>query len=382
MSSYCYISIVLILLEVWAGEVTRASGTTKTDYTTTILIQSSAGLEWVSRSGGGGGRALTVDMLPPLPFSAAIDDSTPSDAAVMVHKGGLSRSGGGGGGVDGEGSGVDVSEERRGEVLDLVGEASGAGAGVVAGPVWLVGGTAEGRGQDVVGVFRSTPSVTSVAGREGGGVSRSGGGKLLCDLADPDMLPASLAASRQRQGSDIRERGSRGEGGLRVRNINTLDMDVDVSIKAGRRKGGGRKERDLDQSLESISLFRQSHMGRLGLFGDEQSFLGSGHNEDFAAAAAAAQQQLLQEQLQQPDRGFPQNQPAPRPPAKFPFASASAYETATSADTDSLAELLSKQTAASARTTKCNVVGLLAPSHAAHRGANFTCFTSTKSTNT
>jgi hypothetical protein len=121
-------------------------------------------------------------------------------------------------------------------------------------------------------------------------------------------------------------------------------------------------------------------MGRLGLFGHEQSFLGSAHNEDFAAAAAAAQQQLLQEQLQQPDTGLPQNQPAPRPAAKFPFASAAAYETAASADTDSLAELLAKQTAASARMTAGNAVGLLAPSHAAHRGAaHFPCFTSTKS---
>jgi len=38
-------------------------------------------------------------------------------------------------------------------------------------------------------------------------------------------------------------------------------------IKAGRRKG--RTERDLEKSLESPSLFRQSHMGRLAIFDDE-----------------------------------------------------------------------------------------------------------------
>ncbi len=40
-----------------------------------------------------------------------------------------------------------------------------------------------------------------------------------------------------------------------------------VVVKAGRRKG--RKDRDLDKSLDSLSIFRRSHMGRLGLFDEE-----------------------------------------------------------------------------------------------------------------
>ena len=48
--------------------------------------------------------------------------------------------------------------------------------------------------------------------------------------------------------------------------LNCVSGGVGV-VKAGRRKG--RKDRDLDKSLDSLSIFRRSHMGRLGLFDEE-----------------------------------------------------------------------------------------------------------------
>ena len=81
---------------------------------------------------------------------------------------------------------------------------------------------------------------------------------------------SGLAASRQRQGS-ARDRSSGAPGllgGLGAVGINPLDASGGEGVvKAGRRKG--RKDRDLDKSLDSLSIFRRSHMGRLGLFDEE-----------------------------------------------------------------------------------------------------------------
>jgi hypothetical protein len=65
--------------------------------------------------------------------------------------------------------------------------------------------------------------------------------------------------------------------------IDPIDAGTVVVVKAGRRKG--RKDRDLDKSLDSLSIFRRSHMGRLGLFDEEVLAAQAAHDEALPCSA-------------------------------------------------------------------------------------------------
>jgi hypothetical protein len=64
--------------------------------------------------------------------------------------------------------------------LSMGAEQGGGGGGAAGGPLWLVGGSAEGRGGGGLGLTLSAP------------LSLSGRGRMTCDLEDPDMLPPGL----------------------------------------------------------------------------------------------------------------------------------------------------------------------------------------------
>ena len=84
-------------------------------------------------------------------------------------------------------------------------------------------------------------------------------------------MHTGLAASRQRQGTG-RDNNPlvggllSGLGGAEITGP-AAGLAGGGAVKAGRRKG--RKDMDVEKSLDSLSVFRRSHMGRLGLFEDE-----------------------------------------------------------------------------------------------------------------
>ena len=187
---------------IWEGELIMGGGDTHSDYTTTICVNEMG--------------EDVLEKLPALPFGASVKQDT--DCKVVeeaVHAG-----------ID---NGVQTQADRP----------------------WLPTS-----GARVAAVVMPTPAS---AGSRGKTVKVG-----LYDLEDPDMLPAGLAASRQRPrgggglvGFDTVATGGSGPGG------EGGSTEPVATVKAGRRKG--RKYTDVEKSLDSLSFFRQSHMGRLGL---------------------------------------------------------------------------------------------------------------------
>ena len=71
---------------------------------------------------------------------------------------------------------------------------------------------------------------------------------------------------------------------MQVDSVDPMDAAGTVAVvKAGRRKG--RKDRDLDKSLDSLSIFRRSHMGRLGLFDEEVLAEQAAHGDALSCSA-------------------------------------------------------------------------------------------------
>ena len=218
--------VLLGATEIWVGELSKASGNTESDYTTTIF----------SGNHPNAGEKMKLEDLPPLPFRSKDVE------AAALH------------GEEAE----DVAHDST-KAVPAVGSRAldgNASEGGGAGPMWLAGERKNSGGGGANSILAARSKM-----------------KMTFDLEDPDVLPARLAASRQRREAARERSVAGGMGG----SLHDLGAEVpawggeggpDGVIKAGRRKG--RKERDLEKSLESLSLFRQSHMGRLAVFDDDE----------------------------------------------------------------------------------------------------------------
>ena len=150
--------VLLGAVEVWVGELKKASGDTESDYTTTILTG-------VSEAGGEAGAALTAEQLPPLPFKPRGTDGGGEEQALSPNV-------------------ADPASVLANTPTDVEGTARedggphGRNPGAAHGgdPMWLAGERRKSAGL---------------------GSTLSGRGKTMtCDLEDPDMLPAGLAADK------------------------------------------------------------------------------------------------------------------------------------------------------------------------------------------